>query len=353
MEEIKAYFMSLDLTAWLIACGLIVLAFLIKRPLASAILRAVLAALKRKNEARAEELRKSLSKLLGYILFTAILLAALPYIHFSDATTTFIERVLTTLLLLLSFLALYRTLMIAVNWYFDSNARRRPDRYTLTARNFLISGVRVTVIVIAALSILTRWVGNLSGLIAGLGISSLAVALAAQDSLSNFFGSISIMLDKPFDVGDYIVVSGDLEGNVEHVGLRSTRIRQLGGSLVSVPNATLASAVLYNETKRSQRRVHLTVGLEYQTPDDRLTAFVQAVEALLQNDPDVLDDSIKVWFDAFADSALNIGIIYRARKPVYYDMLTVRDRVNHAILLAAKDAGVSFAFPSVSVYQAE
>jgi len=352
MEDIKAFFLSTDLITWLIVLGLIVVAFFIKRPLASVILRTALAALKRKNKSRAEELQQALTKLFGYILFIAILLIALPYIQFTDTTTQFINQALTTILLVLSYLAFYRTLMIAVNWYFDHNARRKPDRFSLTARNFLISGIRVVIIVIATLSVLSRWVGNLSGVIAGLGISSLAVALAAQDTLSNFFGSISIMLDKPFDVGDYIVVSGDLEGNVEHVGLRSTRIRQLGGSQVSVPNANLANAVVFNETKRSQRRVHFTLGLEYGTPRDSLTAFITAVEALLTNDPDVITGSIKVWFDTFADSSLNIGVIYRTRKADYYDMLTVKNRINHTILQAAKEVGVSFAFPSVSVYQA-
>ncbi|HPF88785.1 MAG TPA: mechanosensitive ion channel family protein [Candidatus Limiplasma sp.] len=352
MEQVQTYFASIDLTTWLIACGLIVVMFIIKRPLASVILRGMLSAVKRKNPDKAAQLLERLTKLLGYILFVSLLLVALPYIDLSDTTTTFINRALTSLLLFLAYSLLYRTLMVTVNWYFDAKAKKKPDRFNLSARNFLISGIRVAVIVLAAISVLSRWVSNLSGLVAGLGISSLAVALAAQDSLSNFFGSISIMLDKPFDVGDYIVISGDLEGNVERVGLRSTRVRQLGGSLVTVPNANLANAVVYNETKRSQRRVHFTVGLEYRTPDENLHAFIRAVEALLIDDPDTIDDSIKVWFDAFADSSLNVGVIYRTHKSAYYDMLTVKDRINHAVLQAAKDTGVSMAFPSVSVYTA-
>ena len=353
MAEIQAYFNSVDLTALLIACGLIVLMFVIKRPLVTLILRVALGALKRKDSAKYDQIKQSLARLLGYVLFLGMVLIALPYFGLPDAALTLIRRVLNTVLLLLAFMALYRTLMIAVNWYFHAKSKRKPDRFNLTARNFLISGIRVAVIAVAAVSILTPWVGNLSGLIAGLGISSLAVALAAQDSLSNFFGSISIMLDKPFDVGDYIVVSGDLQGNVEHVGLRSTRIRQLGGSQVTVPNSKLAGDVIYNETKRSQRRVNFSVGLEYGTPPEKLEAFVKAVEALLSADPDVLNDSVKVWFDAFADSSLNVGIIYRISKSDYYDMLTVKDRINFAIKKAAKDTGVSMAFPSVSVYKAE
>lgn len=352
MTEILAYFESVDLTALLIACGLVVLMFVIKKPLVSLILHIALTALRRKNAAKYEQLKKDLARLLGYILFFSLLIIALPYISLSEAAFAFINRVLSTVLLLLAFLALYRTLMLAVKWYFSAKAKRTPDKLNLTARNLLISGIRVAIFVIAAISILTPWVGSLSGLIAGLGISSLAVALAAQDSLSNFFGSISIMLDKPFDVGDYIVVSDDLQGNVEHVGLRSTRIRQLSGSLVTAPNANLANAVVYNETKRSQRRVHFTVGLEYRTPADNLNAFVKAVETLLLEDTDVINDSVKVWFDAFADSSLNVGIIYRTDKAAYNDMLTVKERINLGVLQAAKATDVSMAFPSVSVYNA-
>ena len=352
MANIQAYFASVNLTSLLIACGLVVLMFVIKRPLVALILRIALAGVKRKSADKYEQITQSVTRLLGYLLFFSVLLVAVPYIDLPAAVKQIVDRVLTTVLLLLSFMALYRVLMISVNWFFSARAKRKPDKFTLTAHNFLISGIRFTVYLIASISILTLWVGNLSGLIAGLGISSLAVALAAQDSLSNFFGSISIMLDKPFDVGDYIVVSGDLEGNVEHVGLRSTRIRQLSGSLVTAPNSSLANAVIYNETKRSQRRVSFTVGLEYKTPPEKLEAFVSAVQQLLFSDPDVLDDSIKVWFDAFAESSLNVNIIYRTSKSVYFEMLTVKDRVNRAILNATKAVGVSIAFPSVSVYNA-
>ena len=105
-----------------------------------------------------------------------------------------------------------------------------------------------------------------------------------------------------------------------------------------MPNSKLAGDVIYNETKRSQRRVNFSVGLEYKTPPENLEAFVKAVETLLAKDDDVIGDSVKVWFDAFADSSLNVGVIYRISKSDYYDMLTVKDRVNFAIQKAAKDA---------------
>jgi MscS family membrane protein len=353
LADIQTYFQTVDWTRLLIVCGLIGLMFVIKRPLVSLILRISLTALRRKDMVKYEQLKHRLVRLLGYVLFFGVMVVAVPYLNLPDATDTFIGHVLSTALMLCAFMALYRVLMITVDWYFSAKAQQQPNRFNLTARNFLNSGIRVGVIVIAAVSILTPWVGSLSGLIAGLGITSLAVALAAQDSLSNLFGSISIMLDKPFDVGDYIVVTGDLEGTVERVGLRSTRIRQLSGSQVTVPNANLANAVVHNETKRSQRRLKFTIGLEYGTPSDKLDAFIKAVDALLTGEPDVVTDSIKVWFDEFADSSLNIGVIYRTDTPQYYDMLTVKDRVNHAIKKAAADTGVSMAFPSVSVYTAE
>ena len=169
MAEIQAYFNSVDLTRLLIACGLIVLMFFIKRPLVSLILRLAFAALKRKDAAKYEQLKQSLSRLLGYILFFSLLLIALPYFGLPDAALALIRRVFNTVLLLLSFMALYRTLMITVRWLFNAKSKRRPDKFSLTARNFLISGIRVAVIAIAAVSILTPWVGNLSGLIAGPG----------------------------------------------------------------------------------------------------------------------------------------------------------------------------------------
>lgn len=352
LGNIQAYFQTVSLTALLIVSGLAVLIFLIKQPLVALILRLAFTAMRHKTPERFAEMKDRLARLLGYVLFLSLVLIALPYISLQDVTASLIQKILTTALLLVSYFTLYRALMLAVAWRFQTIARRKPDKINLSARNFLISGIRVVVILLAAVSILTPWVGSLSGLIAGLGISSLAVALAAQESLSNFFGSISIMLDKPFDVGDFIVLSDNLMGSVEHVGLRSTRIRQLSGSLVTIPNSKLASDVINNETKRKERRISFTVGIEYRTPGEKLSAFVGAVDALLHSDPDVLDDSVKVWFDAFAESSLNVGVIYRVGVADYYQMLTVKERVNHGILLAARQTGVSMAFPSVSVYNA-
>ena len=351
-SNIQTYFQSVDLTALLIVVGLVVLIFIIKQPLVTLILRLAFTTMRRKTPERYEELRDKLARLLGYVLFLSLVLIVLPYLSLNEVTFNLIQKILASGLMVLAYFTLYRALMLAVNWRFETIAKRKPDKINLSARNFIISGIRVVVIILAAVSILSPWVGSLSGLIAGLGISSLAVALAAQESLSNFFGSISIMLDKPFDVGDFIVLSDDLMGSVEHVGLRSTRIRKLTGSMVTIPNSKLATDVINNETKRSQRRINFTVGLEYRTPDEKLSAFVQAVDALLRNDPDVLDDSIKVWFDAFAESSLNVGVIYRVAIADYNQMLTVKERINHGILLAAKSTGVSMAFPSVSVYNA-
>lgn len=352
LSNIQTYFQTVDLTTLLIVCGLVVLIFLIKKPLVTLILRLAFTSMRRKAPERFEELKDKLARLLGYVLFVGLLLIALPYVSLPEVTNSLVEKILATILMLFAYFTLYRAMILAVNWHFQTMAKRKPDKINLSARNFLKSGIRVIVIILAAVSILSPWVGSLSGLIAGLGISSLAVALAAQESLSNFFGSISIMLDKPFDVGDFIVLSDSLMGTVERVGLRSTRIRQLTGSMVTIPNSKLASDVINNETKRSQRRVNFTVGLEYRTPDENLTAFVKAVETLLLNDTDVIDDSVKVWFDAFAESSLNVGVIYRLNIADYYQMLTVKERINHGILLAAKQTGVSMAFPSVSVYNA-
>lgn len=352
MTDIISYFQTVNWTTLLIVCGLVALIFIIKQPLVSLILKLAFTSLRHKAPARYEELREKLARLLGYVLFLSLLLITLPYVNLNAVTFSLVQKILTTILLLVAYFTLYRALMLAVGWRFQTQARRKPDRINLSARNFLVSGIRVVVIVIAAISILSPWVGSLSGLIAGLGISSLAVALAAQDSLSNFFGSISIMLDKPFDVGDFITLSDNQMGTVEHVGLRSTRIRQLSGSMVTIPNSKLALEVINNETKRSQRRIHFTVGLEYRTPDEKLAAFVKAVETLLLQDADVMDDSVKVWFDAFAESSLTIGVIYRVNISDYYQMLTVKERVNHGILQAARQTGVGMAFPSVSVYNA-
>lgn len=185
-------------------------------------------------------------------------------------------------------------------------------------------------------------------LVTGLGIGGLAFALAAKETLENLLGSFTIFLDKPFKVGDQIRVAG-VEGTVESVGIRTTRLRSLDKSLVILPNKKMIDAELVNEDERTIRRVRITVGLTYATSSIRIQRITAEIRLLLENHP-MVAEKITVHFRDFNVSSLDIIIIYFINNPDYETYLVVNEEINLKIMEIVKNNESAFAFPSTSLY---
>ena len=185
-------------------------------------------------------------------------------------------------------------------------------------------------------------------LVTGLGIGGLAFALAAKETLENLLGSFTIFLDKPFKVGDQIRVSG-VEGQVESVGIRTTRLRSLEKSLIIVPNKKMIDAELINEDERLHRRVRYTIGLTYGTTAEQVRKVTTEIKAMLLNHPTV-DGNVMVYFRDFGSSSLDILINYFVMDPGYQRYLEVNEEINLEIMQIVERNGCSFAFPTTSVY---
>lgn len=190
---------------------------------------------------------------------------------------------------------------------------------------------------------------SVGSLLAGLGIGGLAVALAAQDSLANLFGSVTIAADLPFKVGDHIRCAG-FEGTVELVGLRSTRIRTFENSIVQVPNKTVANEAIENFTRREKRRVTQVIGLVYSTSPAMLTGIVEELRGILAKDPDVVPDSALVHFSDFGASSLDIHLVYFTKSLDIRVHRETRQRLNLAFMDCVARQGSSFAFPTRTLH---
>jgi MscS family membrane protein len=180
--------------------------------------------------------------------------------------------------------------------------------------------------------------------LAGLGIGGLAVALAAQDTLANLFGSFVVLVDQPFYVGEYIRVGGD-EGTVEEIGLRSTRLRTAQRALIAIPNKTVASGVITNLTRMPQRRVDSVIAVPYGTPPEKIGAILAAIRDLLRADPGVHKGQIVVSLADFGDWSLRAQVLYFTLDPDWESHMAVRERVNLAIVRVFAAQGVAFATP--------
>ena len=211
--------------------------------------------------------------------------------------------------------------------------------------------IRITILLLVVLQIAqTVSTKPITSILAGLGVGGLAVALAAQDSIKNFFGSLVIVADKPFEIGDRIIVDGH-DGPVEEVGFRSTKLRTLNGHLVTVPNAEMVNKTIQNIGKRPYIKHVANIGITYDTPPDKVDEALEIVRDLL-HDHEGMNPEFppRVFFNALNDWSLNILVILWYHPPEYWDYMAFIETFNRQLLRRFNDADISFAFPSQTVY---
>lgn len=211
---------------------------------------------------------------------------------------------------------------------------------------FLRVAVKVFIIAVGLVIILQELGYDVSGLIAGIGIGGLAISLAAQDTVSNLFGFASIVGDRPFNVGDYIKTS-DFEGTVEHVGVRSTRLRQLDQTQVIVPNNVLANTPIFNLSRMGKRRVDITLQLSDETPANDIRALLPRLREMLDAWPSVDRSSIQVFFNKLAEHSFDIMIRCYINKVTFVEMLAEQEQIQLAVLDIVEDMGLELGSHSI------
>jgi MscS family membrane protein len=210
--------------------------------------------------------------------------------------------------------------------------------------------LKVFLVVVAVLVTSQNLGLNVTGLIASLSIGGLALGLAAQDTLANLFGAVAVLVDRPFRVGDRIQID-NLDGVVESIGFRSTRVRNLDGHLITVPNKTMGNATITNVAMRPNIRTLMTIGVTYDTSPAKVKRATEVLGEIYRAHPMTLD----VWisFDKFADAALNISVIHWWNGTVYKDYLAGMQELNLQIKERFDAEGISFAFPTQTIYVRE
>ena len=206
---------------------------------------------------------------------------------------------------------------------------------------------RAVVWVLIGLLVLGNLGVNVTALVAGLGIGGIAVALALQSILADLFASVSIMLDKPFQVGDLLVV-GDAWGYVENIGVRTTRIRSLGGEQLIYANNELLRMKISNYQRLHERRAVFTIGVTYQTPAALLETIPELLEQIVTASDDTRFD--RSHFKSFGDSALIFEVAYYVTAAEYVTFMNVQQRINFAIVREFESRAISIAYPTRSLF---
>lgn len=251
-------------------------------------------------------------------------------------------------------------IVLNVTWFFarlctsfldESAANDDSDkkRFNIDKRFLPIikRGVLITVWFIGFVVALHNIGITVTTLLGTLGIGGIAFALAAQDTIKNIFGGITIFVDKTFQIGDIINFS-NMEGTVVDIGLRSTRIRMYDKRLVIIPNYKLTDAMITNISSEPGRRVVMELGLTYDTPPEKMQQAIEILQQMPDKIPDMEKEELSVSFTNFADSALVIRFAYFIRKDG--DIFGTRSATNFEILRSFNQAGLNFAFPSRTIY---
>jgi MscS family membrane protein len=207
--------------------------------------------------------------------------------------------------------------------------------------------LKIFVLIVAVLVTSQNLGMNVTGLLASLSIGGLAVGLAAQDTLSNLFGAVAIFADKPFRVGDRIQLDS-IEGNVETIGLRSTRVRNLDGHLVTIPNKTMANANIVNISKRPNIKTIMNIGVTYDTSAQQIERAMQVVDEIFRPHPKTAD--LLISFNRFDSSALNIQVIHWWNSTDLKDYALGFQKLNLELKRRFDEESIAFAFPSQTVY---
>lgn len=208
--------------------------------------------------------------------------------------------------------------------------------------------LKIVVFLVGSLYVLQNLEFNITALVAGLSIGTLAFALAAQDTIKNLFGSVTIFLDRPFQVGDWIVAN-DIDGSIEEVGFRSTRVRTFHNSLIYIPNGRLADMTIDNMGLRVYRRYRTSLALTYDTPPELIEAFIEGLHQIVQKHPDTRKDSYHIYLNQFNAASLDVLFYIFFQVPDWGAELKARQEVMLAVLRLAKTLGVRFAFPTQSL----
>ena len=221
-----------------------------------------------------------------------------------------------------------------------------------TMGRFFENIYKVLVVVFAGIAALDQLGVPVTGLLTGAGVAGLAISLAAQSTLSSLIAGITLVLEHPFGIGDYIILSS-VEGTVEDISFRSTRIRNADNVVITIENSKVCAEYIQNANQRTSRLWQFTLGLTYDTTEEQIQRVTQDLTQLLQDQPTVQPNGVTVTLDKFNDYSLDILVrVYLTTLP-YADYLKERHRLNLLIMQTVKNAGCEFAFPTTTVEMAK
>lgn len=345
MELLNTIYYGNTVQAWLIAVGVLIVVF------------AVLKIVQRAGISRLSKLsllthNKIDDLLVGILENTKFFFLVIASAYVASLTITLKPSVITVsqkVIVLVLILQGGFWASAAVSFGLARNIEKRMDQdvSSTTTITFLGFVARVILWIIVLLSMLANLGVNVTGLITGLGIGGIAVALAVQNILGDLLASLSIVLDKPFVIGDFVIVDSHM-GTIERIGLKTTRVRSLSGEQLIFSNNDLLKSRIRNYGRMAERRVLFSFGVIYQTSLEKLRMIKEMVTEIINSQEGTRFD--RAHFKEYGDSSLNFEVVYYVTKPDYNLYMDIQERINQEIFRRFDEQGIEFAYPTRTIY---
>ena len=285
---------------------------------------------------------------INLFFFALAILASLQMLNMPDNLSNFLQKIFNSTVIAVIFWIFY-CFSSFVGYWFTRVVSKSAANIRQDISHFIETIYKIFVLFMVFVIILQEWGYNINGIIASLGIGGLAFALAAKDTAANIFGYLIVFTESPFEIGDWIGID-NLEGTVEEINIRSTKIRTFGQSLITLPNAVLTNSSIENFSKMGKRRIKMHLGLTYSTSVAQMQAVTTQIKAMLMGHEDIDKGTVFVYFTDFDDSSLNIFCYFFTITTNWGEYLSVREAVNFRIMQIVADNEAHFAFPSRSIY---
>ena len=300
-----------------------------------------------------DEILSAIEEPLRFVFVVVGVYAAGQVVPFPEVVNDFIERLVRSLIAFTIFWTLYRSveplsfLLDKLTGLFGTAGLRE------SLRGFFAKLGKFVIACLGVVAILEEWDFNVAAVLGGLGLVGMAVAFGAQNLISNLFAGIAIFLDHMFEKGDWIRTP-DVEGTVEEIGFRTTKIRRFDLSLVTIPNAKLAGEAVVNFSRMSHRRIYWMIGLEYRTSEHQLKRIVNALSEYVHGNADFETDPAKattlINVDSFNESSIDIMFYCFTKTAKWGEWMIIKETLAYKVKEIVERNGAGFAFPSSSLY---
>ncbi len=345
MDVFSATYFQNTVVQWLTAIGLTIVAFVVIQT----VKRIILARLARLVEKTSNVIDDALVAVLRRTNPLVVLIVAAYFGTHSLTLPPGVVDIIKVVVTITFFLQMALWGTVAIDFFISRIYKRRRDEdpasvSAFTALSFFARMVLWTIVVFLILDNLGI---DITTLVAGLGIGGIAVALAVQNILSDLFCSVAILVDKPFEVGDFIIV-GDMLGTVEKIGIKTTRVRSLSGEQLIFANSDLVNSRIRNYKRMQQRRVVFSFGVIYETPADKLQQIPAMVKEIIESAGRTRFD--RAHFKEYGNSSLDFECVYYVLEADYNLYMDVQQEINLALFRRFDQEGIEFAYPTSTLY---